>query len=97
MTRPAYGGRVLLERADVGATTVSYRTTLFVPDAEWVGRAHIRLEDGEVRFGPWEGAGEPPEWLRTAAHAFLRALYRERKGRPDVEWPTRLLRWREPR
>lgn len=86
---------MLLERDALDAGTVRYRVTLYVPEQDWRGRAEIAAGSGEVSFAPWEGEGDPPDWLVKAAYAFLRSLWNARRNDPTAPpWPRRLLRWR---
>ena len=93
MKHPRHGGRVLLERRETTDEAARYRVTLYASDGSWISEAAARGEGG-FELGPWEGEGEPPEWLVEGARAHLRTL-RSRAARDG--WPRRVLRWREPR
>jgi hypothetical protein len=93
--KPKTGGRVVLDLAPHSGDTVVYTATLYVPDAEWSGRATIDAA-GSVAFAPWAGpAAEPPAWLVHYAQTFLRSAYREAKK--DIPYPAQINRWRDER
>jgi hypothetical protein len=100
--RPSTGARVVMDLVSASGEGVVYRAALYLPDAEWQGRAEVCVAGGEVRFARWEpDAPAPPEWLVKLAHAFLRAEWRARSAAGEAgeptPWPARINRWRETR
>jgi hypothetical protein len=93
--RPTSGGRVELDLEAAGAEVV-YRAALRTPDADFAGRARVRLSDGDVALA-WEGETPPPPWLADLVRAFLRTEWRARRGADPEPWPARIHRWREAR
>jgi hypothetical protein len=94
MSRPTAGARFLLELQSIDGPRAVYRTTVFVPDAEWASTATLS-EDGTVELVPTGAPGELDDTLAMFAKLLARGVAkRGEDGLPP--WPQRLLRWRGP-
>jgi hypothetical protein len=89
---PTDGARYQLEWVDGGEATARYRTTIFVPDGEFVGEATLGL-DGSVALGDTGAPAELHARLASIAKLVARDAGKlAADGMPA--WPARILRWR---
>jgi hypothetical protein len=88
---PENGGRFVARLLAHDAERGRFAVELATATALWSSEVEVAASDGTLRWQPWTGPGEPPEWLRHYAHAALRTSWRQHA---QQGWPRRLTRWR---
>jgi len=90
--QPDTGGRFSLSLEERDEARASYALGLATAGHEWLARAVVAVEDGNVEIEPWTGSGTPPPWLLQYARAALRTAWHQHR---EVGWPRRITRWRD--
>jgi hypothetical protein len=88
--RPTAGARLVVEKTDEGATAVTYRGLVYLPDADVEAEATVALPGGATRVTL--GAGGSAE-LEKAMAALVRAATKPQVAAGEA-LPRKIVRWR---